>query len=275
MNTAPVPLSRRTSSELAGWSAVALAGLLVLAAVVLSWQGLVAPEGVFWAGPTICVLGLLATAGSFGARGLWRSGQTALGLASPGLARFVLWAPTAAIVLLGVVVSIRAESSAALAGFWSLVALEELAVGLPLLQRRWAGRRSATTGRSTRHRLDPPEVPAPHVGSAAQATAPPEESLTQQVARSRTAEGGERVAGWLRVELEPGQRTAAAHVAFCPPLARTPSVEVVQTSGPTARIKAVQQLPYGVRFDIKLSQPMAIPSTLLLQFEAHSNAMAE
>jgi hypothetical protein len=61
-------------------------------------------------------------------------------------------------------------------------------------------------------------------------------------------------------------------VAFCPPFARTPQVNVEQLDGPEARIKVVQILPYGVRCDLKLAGASDAPATVLLQLAAHAEA---
>jgi hypothetical protein len=92
--------------------------------------------------------------------------------------------------------------------------------------------------------------------------------VLQQLTRSRTADGGDLLSGWLRVDLAAGQRTANLHVAFCPPFARAPRVSVQQIDGPEARVKTVQTLPYGVRFDLKVADEGPEASTLLLQFAA-------
>jgi hypothetical protein len=70
------------------------------------------------------------------------------------------------------------------------------------------------------------------------------------------------------VPLAAGERSASVHLAFCPPFARAPRVELVQSDGPAARIKTVQVLPYGARFDLGFSAPAAEGDAVLLQFSA-------
>jgi hypothetical protein len=89
--------------------------------------------------------------------------------------------------------------------------------------------------------------------------------VTQEFVRSRQPDGGERLAGWMRVPLSPGQRTATVHLAFCPPFVRTPKITVAQQEGPTARIKEAQLLPYGARLDLKLTHAADAPATVLLE----------
>jgi len=94
------------------------------------------------------------------------------------------------------------------------------------------------------------------------------ERITQQLVRSQDADGAETISGILRAEFLRGQRTAAVHVAFCPPLSALPALEVSQTDGPPARVKTVQLLPYGARFDIKLAKDAAAPTAVAVQFSA-------
>ncbi|MBN1394928.1 MAG: hypothetical protein JW959_07890 [Pirellulales bacterium] len=98
----------------------------------------------------------------------------------------------------------------------------------------------------------------------------PAEEVTQQLIRSRTADGREVLSGWLRTFFATGQRTGSVHVAFCPPLDDRPEVAVNQIAGPEARIRTAQALPYGVRLDLKLAEPAREPTGLLLQFSAAS-----
>jgi hypothetical protein len=96
------------------------------------------------------------------------------------------------------------------------------------------------------------------------------ENVTQQLTRSQAADGDEELSGWLRTTFAPGQRTASVHVAFCPPFAATPQLEVEQLDGPEARIKTAQLLPYGARLDLKLAAAAEEPTNVLLQFSART-----
>ncbi len=92
----------------------------------------------------------------------------------------------------------------------------------------------------------------------------PREEIVQQLVRTVLPGGGERLAGWLRVPLEAGQRSANLHLAFCPPFSQAPSVNIDQREGPAARIKPVQVLPFGARFDVKLAQPCETTTAVVL-----------
>ncbi len=94
--------------------------------------------------------------------------------------------------------------------------------------------------------------------------------VTQQLVRTQTADGAEQICGRLRIAFAAGQRTGSVHVAFCPPLAATPEVEVEQLDGPPARIKTAQLLPYGARLDLKLAAAADEQTSVLLQFSART-----
>ena len=120
----------------------------------------------------------------------------------------------------------------------------------------------------------PPPVPAPRLparGCRSTRTLRffPEE-VTQQLTRSQAADGAEELSGWLRMAFAAGQRTGSLHVAFCPPFAVTPELEVEQLDGPEARIKTAQLLPYGARLDLKLAAAAEEPTSVLLQFSART-----
>ena len=124
--------------------------------------------------------------------------------------------------------------------------------------------------------------PTPAAFDAAAATSSPAdttsadgtlpENLRQQIQRLVLGDGSTAVEGWIRVPLEPGQRTAWAHVAFCPPLPRTPRFEFTVGPEPRARVKIGQLLPYGVRFELKLVEAYDTEQFVELHFIATSPA---
>lgn len=121
-----------------------------------------------------------------------------------------------------------------------------------------------------RVRLDPPQRPAPHLPLSGPPAADgfPGAEVFQQLTRCQRADGAEEFAGWLRVVFHAGQRTENVHVAFCPPFAAAPQLTVAQLDGPAARMKTAQLLPYGVRLDLKLSEPAAEDTCIVLEFNA-------
>jgi hypothetical protein len=94
--------------------------------------------------------------------------------------------------------------------------------------------------------------------------------VTQQLTRSQTADGAEELSGWLRIAFVAGQRTGSLHVAFCPPFAATPQLVVEQLDGPEARMKTAQLMSYGARLDLKLAVAAEEPTSVLVQFSAHT-----
>jgi hypothetical protein len=100
----------------------------------------------------------------------------------------------------------------------------------------------------------------------------PAAEVVEQMSRRRAADGAEEIAGWLRVSFAAGQRTAAAHAAFCPPLGAMPELTFEQLDGPAARIKPGQVLPFGIRLDLKLAAAAEEPADVLLRFTARAKA---
>ena len=94
----------------------------------------------------------------------------------------------------------------------------------------------------------------------------PDESICQQVVRRREQDGSETIVGWLRTTVPAAARHAAAHVAICPPFGGLPECFAEQMDGPPARIKVAQVLPHGVRFEIKLDEPAAEATDVLVEF---------
>jgi hypothetical protein len=99
-----------------------------------------------------------------------------------------------------------------------------------------------------------------------------DDGAEQHLTRRLGALGDETIAGEVRLRFAAGQRTAEAHVAFCPPLPRRPEVEFAVAAGPPARLEIGQLLPQGVRFDVKLAQAAAAPTSIVVRFEARSGA---
>lgn len=177
---------------------------------------------------------------------LLREGSTA-GQAGSAPIRFLIAAsPTAAVIAAGISLSLPGTSAAGLAAFWTITLTAE---AFHLF------RLTLKTGLSR---------PCPAIVAAKT----PDKRITQQLVRSLDADGVDTINGILTAEFLPGQRIAIVHVAFCPPLAAPPTIEVSQTDGPPARVKTVQILPYGARFDIKLAQDAAAPTAVALQFSA-------
>ncbi len=108
--------------------------------------------------------------------------------------------------------------------------------------------------------------------SAASEDTPTEDAqiVQQFVRRDLPREGSQRIDGRLRCDFAPGQRTAAAHVAFCPPLAATPRVEarVEGAFAAEASCKVAELYAHGVRFEVRLSTPARVATTARVEFSA-------
>lgn len=81
-----------------------------------------------------------------------------------------------------------------------------------------------------------------------------DEGILQQLFRVRE-DDQEVIYGTVRAQFDAGQRHATIHVGFCPPLARSPSVEAEACDLAEAKVKVAQAMAHGVRLDVRLSQP--------------------
>lgn len=253
-------------------------GLIVLLTTLVGVSGLVALRRVAGAlvmplSPAAMVFAAIALAAVAAmVRSLGRPGRTEHG--RPGAVGWpVRLLATLSVLVAAVSLSLPGSGWLALAGLWGVVVAGEVVpwYPLPLPPLRWP-RRVFPGVRRTRR--DPPQRPAPHVvasGPPAPSGLPAAE-VFQQFTRRQLADGAEEIAGWLRIPLAAGQRTENTHVAFCPPLAAAPQLHVKQVEGPAARMKTAQLLSYGVRLDLKLTEPAAEDTCILLEFNARTNA---
>jgi hypothetical protein len=180
--------------------------------------------------------------------------------------------------VLGAALTFRSTPAPVQALFWALLLLEEA------WSLRLTARAGAPSGGEKPRAADDLEArieaaPPQPLHRAAVAPTPlaaiadvPEEEIVQQLTRSRGPDGRELLTGCLRLAFAPGQRTASAHLAFCPPFPRTPQLAVEQADGPAARIKTAQLFPYGARLDLKLVLASEKPEQVVLEFSARSQA---
>jgi len=273
----PAAAVGRPGADIARPTAGVLVGVLVLAAVVLFGRRIAGAlheplQTPLMLGTAATVAGVALAVRLLG-RNLARDRP-----GSASLDRLCAWGPTAALLVIGVALSRLDASSASLIGFWGILGLEECLAWRPVLGGRFAlRRRVAPDAGKVRPDASPASSPpAVLVDPSIAAAVLPDDAhdhLTQQVVRGMAADGGEILSGWVRVGLARGQRTAAVHVAFCPPFGRTPILNVKQIDGPRGRIKTVQLLPYGTRFDLKLPRGSEEPASVLLQFSARSEPL--
>jgi len=115
-------------------------------------------------------------------------------------------------------------------------------------------------------RIDPPQTPVPHI---------PSENISQQFTRHIEADGSDVLQGWVRTSFAPRQRTGSAHIAFCPPFERMPSLYFEQAEGPPTRVKPGQLLLHGTRLDLRLDFELDEPATVLLEFSVRLSPAQE
>jgi hypothetical protein len=175
--------------------------------------------------------------------------------------RLLAAVPTVTLFALGIALSIPGVRLVALVALWGPMLAEE---GWAVWRGYHPTRRATPT---------PARVPAPmsSVAAAVAVVPPTDADVTQQFVRSRAADGSETLSGWLRLCFAAGQRQTTAHLAFCPPFAQTPTLNVIQVTGPAARVKTAQVLPYGARLEIKLAVPAGQSVALRLQFTARAS----
>jgi hypothetical protein len=262
---------KRLAGERLVWLVIATAiGLFALAVLLLCRRAASAIHEPLPAAGLILVGISLAAIASI-AHGIGRlSAQKNCNLISEITLSVALFAVAATLTMPG-------ASLPGLCFFW-LILLAEEAWAWQTRLHRGAGCQPALTIRplgNLPHNEPHGVLPNPTEPTARQEPRPSEcvetilpEEVTQQLTRSTAADGTEELAGWLRVPFTVGQRTISVHLAFCPPFAHVPELNVEQIDGPETRIKAAQVLPYGARLDLKLHAASETPSTVVLQFSA-------
>lgn len=190
----------------------------------------------------------------------------------------LVFLPTALLFFAGISLSLPASGYWSLGCFWLLLIGEEVGTLRP-----WWRSRKGLGGASQSPPAEPPLARATALAEPLRcdlldaeqaesddelAEVPPPEDVTQQMVRRRQADGTQALTGSLRVDFAAGERTATAHLAFCPPFDRTPEFSAAAMAGPGAQVRAVQVLAYGVRLEIKLDSVSRAAESVLVGFEA-------
>jgi hypothetical protein len=89
-----------------------------------------------------------------------------------------------------------------------------------------------------------------------------------QTLKYQRIDGSTAVDGWLRVDFAAGQRTAVAHVAFCPAFLHTPTIDAELQNGPACEIRSALVIPWGVKWEVKLDQTAVEPASVVFAFRA-------
>jgi hypothetical protein len=229
-------------------------------AIVIDWQAWV-PAAILWVAALLLVVrrldGALRIPLSFGGAAMC---GLALAVAAAGCrfaarradddstsrrGRLLRAAGAIAAVAAAAALSLGGTSAEALVALWLPIALGELARFGPWERGARGGDWSEFVARPASSRR-----------------------LCQQVTRFIDAAGREVVEGTAVARFAPGQRTTSIHLAFCPPLARTPEIACRAAADVAAEVKVAQCVAYAARFDVKLAAVAAVPLEVPVSFSA-------
>ncbi len=223
-------------------------------------------------GEPLSPIGLFATgivAATAAAWTRWRPDRPQSRATDRRMAAVIRWLPSVALIGLAAGVSLPGSSPVGLGLLWFVVLGEEslmwglqrtrnrLQRGLPDQRRTMEPRRLVSADRAeVRYipRNELPDTPGDKV---------------QRLVRTQAA-GMDRIQGWLKATFDESERNATLHVAFCPPFDETPTLTVVQTSGPECRIKTGQLLSYGVRLELKRALAEVEQAVVIIEFSVQA-----
>jgi hypothetical protein len=80
---------------------------------------------------------------------------------------------------------------------------------------------------------------------------PTEEAVQQQMIRTKTAEGRDRLDGTFWAEFPEEAMTTTVHIPFCPAFDRVPKVQVFPVNAADASLRVSLPKTFGVRVDVK------------------------
>jgi hypothetical protein len=200
--------------------------------------------------------------------------------------RFVGWPwlllPCLTVALLATSISLPGSPTVALWVMWGLLLGEEATWWFVALRRQGSiaapatNQRNHLSGQPAAVAQHAPLSPSEHARDPANSfpeTLPP--GVTQQLTRSRAADGGESIVGRLRGDFQAGERTQNLHIAFCPPLATKPSLNAEQVEGPEVRIKTGELETYGARLELRLRSQAPRETSIVLRVEVHCSGPQE
>ncbi|EAQ81830.1 hypothetical protein [Blastopirellula marina] len=107
-------------------------------------------------------------------------------------------------------------------------------------------------------RFDEAETQGPHFVAG---------NVSQQLTRAHEATT-EVVYGYLRADFAAGERHQTLHVAFCPPLAHIPEVEICQVDGPEVSVKTTLVEAHGARVELRRSGGLDEAVSVVLELHA-------
>jgi hypothetical protein len=269
--------ARRLVAVSARWGSYALGFLLLAAAATLWFRYHAMAFRRPLDGPGLFLAGVLGAGAAAAARSLLRRTSFLPG----GTPRHEIFEPflSLCVIAWGVALSLTAAHAGGLVLLWASLVVEEA----------WAWRRTVGVVLPITSQPQRPGLPSSWEPGPSGAFLPvpsetkedivaelprilSEPGVFQEFVRTREAGGGETLRAWVRVPLVAGQRNASVHLAFCPPFESRPTLDIVQRSGPEARIKVVQLLPLGAKLDVKLPQVASLDGCVILEVLAKTDA---
>ena len=80
---------------------------------------------------------------------------------------------------------------------------------------------------------------------------PKSETVQQQITRTKTAEGSERLEGTFWAEFPEDTLTTTVHIPFCPAFGKVPKVQVLPVNKTDVSVRIISPKTFGVRVDVK------------------------
>ena len=100
-------------------------------------------------------------------------------------------------------------------------------------------------------RLSSKEVKVKQSSPSAESLESSDETVQQQITRSRTSEGIDRFEGTFWAEFPVDAMTATVHIPFCPAFERVPKVQVFHGDETDASLRITSLKTLGMRIDVK------------------------
>lgn len=237
-------------------SGLAAAGVVVVTLLVRRAAGaFVQPLGGFSL-LAVAGLGLLLAAG-------WRMGWLARGEQQSTLSLMALAVPGFAAFLMLCVLSLPGTANWALMLTW---------LGFFTAEAVWWWLAYAALRPSVTRSANRPSMVTEFVaGETEIAEAPLPSEVFQQVTRTREGDK-EQIAVSIRVAFAAGQRIAVEHVAFCPPLLKTPKLAAEVLDGAVAAVSLTSIQPFGIRLEVRLEEPTDEACEVLVEVRGQCEA---
>jgi hypothetical protein len=257
--------ARFDATLLVRWLAGVLIGALSICGVWLMVRRLTGSFAAPLDGGPLVAVGALAVTWAAAARLLWRYPARVANRAWRD--RVIEWAPTVALVLIATAAVMPGTSLPGAVLLWTMIVVEE--IGAALIARRKESRRVSAVAPESRFWGG--SKPSNNANQAVELDdALPASELRQQQTRKRTADGNEAIDGTLQVVFANGQRIVIEHIAFCPMLARVPTVSAIILDELEGSVRATHVYRYGARLEVKLRVPCDEAVEVAVHYSARS-----